>query len=158
MEYDVGWIIDVVGLDGVEIGGVMFNVLLWDWVWFGLFIEQGGVWNDEQILFVDWVDCVMVFDEDYLKLGVVYFNFNCGYVWYWWIYVDGMFIVLGVNGQMFYVDCENDIVVVCVSVWFEGYVCEYDDQSYVMYKVFVDWFVCEEVGSVEFEISVVEVF
>lgn len=36
MDYDVGWIIDWVGFEGVEIGGVMFNVLFKDLVCIGL--------------------------------------------------------------------------------------------------------------------------
>ena len=156
MEHDAGWIIDAAGSDGAEIGGAMFNASLRDWARFGLFIEQGGVWNDEQVLPADWVDRATVSDEDHLKPGVVHPNPNRGYAWHWWTYADGTFTASGANGQTLYVDRENDIVVARASAWPEGYVREHDDQSYAMYKALADWFAREEAGSAEPEISAAE--
>ncbi|MEL6692525.1 MAG: serine hydrolase [Pseudomonadota bacterium] len=139
MEFDGAWIIDNAGQDGAEIGGAFYNSALRDWARFGLFIEQGGVWNGEQILPVDWVDRATVSDEEHLKPGVVHPNPNRGYAWHWWTYADGTFTASGANGQTLYVDRENDIVVARSSAWPEGYVRAYDDQSYAMYKALADW-------------------
>ena len=140
MEFDGAWIIDNAGQDGAEIGGAFYNSALRDWARFGLFIEQGGVWNGEQILPVDWVDRATVSDEAHLKPGVVHPNPNRGYAWHWWTYADGTFTASGANGQTLYVDRENDIVVARSSAWPEGYVRAYDDQSYAMYKALAEWF------------------
>ncbi|NQY41263.1 MAG: serine hydrolase [Henriciella sp.] len=139
MEFDGAWIIDNAGQDGAEIGGAFYNSALRDWARFGLFIEQGGAWNGEQILPEDWVDRATVSDEAHLKPGVVHPNPNRGYAWHWWTYADGTFTASGANGQTLYVDRENDIVVARSSAWPEGYVRAYDDQSYAMYKALADW-------------------
>lgn len=156
MEHDAGWIIDLAGADGAEIGGAMFNAALRDWARFGLFIEQGGVWNGEQILPVDWVDRATVSDEAHLMPGEVHPNGNRGYAWHWWTYADGTFTASGANGQTLYIDRENDIVVARSSAWPEGYVREHDDQSFAMYKALADWFAREDTGSADTEVSAAE--
>lgn len=156
MEHDAGWIIDRSGADGAEIGGAMFNAALRDWARFGLFIEQGGAWNGEQILPVDWVDRATVSDEAHIKPGEVHPNPNRGYAWHWWTYADGTFTASGANGQTLYVDRDNDIVVARASAWPEGYVREHDDQSYAMYKALAAWFAREDGGSAEADVSAAE--
>ncbi len=140
MEHDGVWVLDRAGADGAEIGGAYYNAALRDWARFGLFIEQGGAWNGTQILPADWVDRATVSDEAHLKPGIVHPNPNRGYAWHWWTYADGTFTASGANGQTLYIDRENDIVVARASSWPEGYVREYDDQSYAMYKALADWF------------------
>jgi len=156
MEHDAGWIIDAAGADGAEIGGAMFNAALRDWARFGLFIEQGGVWNGMQILPVDWVDRATVSDDAHLKPGIVHPNPNRGYAWHWWTYADGTFTASGANGQTLYIDRENDIVVARSSAWPEGYVREHDDQSFAMYKALAEWFEQDTSGSSEPDISAAE--
>ncbi len=156
MEHDAGWIIDAAGADGAEIGGAMFNAALRDWARFGLFIEQGGVWNGAQILPVDWVDRATVSDDAHLKPGIVHPNPNRGYAWHWWTYADGTFTASGANGQTLYIDRENDIVVARSSAWPEGYVREHDDQSFAMYKALAAWFEQDMSGSSEPDISAAE--
>lgn len=140
MEFDGAWVIDAAGQDGAEIGGAFYNAALRDWARFGWFIEQGGVWNGEQILPADWVDRATVSDEEHLEPGIVHPNPNRGYAWHWWTYADGTFTASGANGQTLYVDRDNDIVVARSSAWPEGYVRAHDDQSYAMYKALTDWF------------------
>ena len=140
MEFDGAWIIDNAGQDGAEIGGAFYNSAVRDWARFGLFIEQGGAWNGQQILPEDWVDRATVSDEEHLKPGVVHPNPNRGYAWHWWTYADGTFTASGANGQTLYIDRENNIVVARSSAWPEGYVRAYDDQSFAMYKALADWF------------------
>lgn len=156
MEHDAGWILDRSGAEGAEIGGAMFNAALRDWARFGLFIEQGGVWNGVQILPVDWVDRATVSDEAHIKPGEVHPNPNRGYAWHWWTYADGTFTASGANGQTLYVDRENDIVVARSSAWPAGYVREHDDQSYDMYKALAAWFARADAGSVEGDVSAAE--
>lgn len=158
MEHDAGWIIDAAGAGGAEIGGAMFNAALRDWARFGVFVEQGGVWNGEQILPADWVDRATVSDEPHLKPGEVHPNPNRGYAWHWWTYADGTFTASGANGQTLYIDRDNDIVVARSSAWPEGYVREHDDQSFAMYKALAAWFAREvdEAGSPDGEISAAE--
>ncbi len=144
MQHDAGWVLDAAGQSGAEIGGAFFNSALSDWARFGLFIEQGGVWNGEQILPIDWVDRATVSDEAHLMPGIVHPNPNRGYAWHWWTYADGTFTASGANGQTLYIDRENDIVVARSSAWPEGYVREHDDQSFVMYKALAAWFAREE--------------
>jgi len=156
MEHDAGWIIDAAGADGAEIGGAMFNAALRDWARFGVFVERGGIWNEDQILPVDWVDRATVSDEAHIMPGEVHPNPNRGYAWHWWTYADGTFTASGANGQTLYIDRENDIVVARSSAWPEGYVREHDDHSFAMYKALADWFALEESGSAEGEISAAE--
>lgn len=139
MEFDGAWIIDNAGQDGAEIGGAFYNSALRDWARFGVFIEQGGAWNGEQILPADWVDRATVSDDAHLKPGVVHPNPNRGYAWHWWTYADGTFTASGANGQTLYIDRENDLVVARSSAWPEGYVRAHDDQSFAMYKALADW-------------------
>ncbi|MDG1825766.1 MAG: serine hydrolase [Henriciella sp.] len=146
MEHDAGWIIDNPGPNGAEVGGAMFNSALRDWARFGLFIEQGGNWNGEQILPVDWVDRATVSDEPHIMPGEVHPNKNRGYAWHWWTYADGTFTASGANGQSLYIDRQNDIVVARSSAWPAGYVREYDDQTFAMYKALEAWF---DTGPVE---------
>jgi len=152
MEHAGAWIIDHPGADGAEVGGAMFNAALRDWARFGLFIEQGGAWQGEQLLPSDWVDRATVSDEAHLKPGEVHPNPNRGYAWHWWTYADGTFTASGANGQTLYVDRENDIVVARASAWPQGYVRRHDDQSYAMYKALADWFARED----DFGASVIE--
>ena len=145
MQHDAGWVLDAPGKTGAEIGGAFFNSTLGDWARFGLFVEQGGVWNGEQILPVDWVDRATVSDEAHLMPGIVHPNPNRGYAWHWWTYADGTFTASGANGQTLYIDRENDIVVARSSAWPEGYVRAHDDQSFAMYKALAEWLSREEV-------------
>lgn len=140
MEHSGAWIIDHPGSTGAEVGGAMFNAALRDWARLGLFIEQGGTWQGEQILPADWVDRATVSDEAHILPGEVHPNPNRGYAWHWWTYADGTFTASGANGQTLYVDRENDIVVARSSAWPEGYVRAHDDQSFAMYKALADWF------------------
>lgn len=140
MEHSGEWILDRAGAEGAEIGGAFYNSSLRDWARFGLFIEQGGVWNGEQILPEDWVDRATVSDEAHIMPGEVHPNPNRGYAWHWWTYADGTFTASGANGQTLYIDRENDIVVARSSSWPAGYVREYDDQSFAMYKALAEWF------------------
>jgi len=139
MEHSGAWILDHPGAEGAEVGGAMFNAALRDWARFGVFIEQGGVWEGEQILPVDWVDRATVSDDPHLKPGEVHPNPNRGYAWHWWTYADGTFTASGANGQTLYVDRANNIVVARSSAWPQGYVRAHDDQSFAMYKALADW-------------------
>lgn len=139
MEHSGAWILDHPGAEGAEVGGAMFNAALRDWARFGVFIEQGGVWEGEQILPVDWVDRATVSDDAHLKPGEVHPNPNRGYAWHWWTYADGTFTASGANGQTLYVDRANNIVVARSSAWPQGYVRAHDDQSFAMYKALADW-------------------
>ncbi len=156
MEHDADWILDAPGADGAEIGGALFNATLRDWARFGLFIEQGGIWEGEQILPVDWVDRATVSDDPHIKPGEVHPNPNRGYAWHWWTYADGTFTASGANGQTLYVDRENDIVVARASAWPAGYVREHDDQTFDMYKALTAWFAREEIGSVDADVNAAE--
>ena len=139
MEHSGEWVIDRAGADGAEIGGAFYNAALRDWARFGVFIEQGGVWNGEQILPVDWVDRATVSDDAHIRPGEVHPNPNRGYAWHWWTYADGTFTASGANGQTLYIDRENDIVVARSSAWPEGYVRAHDDQSFAVYKALAAW-------------------
>ena len=152
MEHSGAWIIDGAGPDGAEIGGAFYNAALRDWARFGLFIELGGAWQGVQILPADWVDRATISDDTHIKPGEVHPNPNRGYAWHWWTYADGTFTASGANGQTLYIDRENDIVIARASAWPAGYVREYDDQSFAMYKALAAWFAREEsIGSTDTE-------
>ena len=140
MEHSGEWVLDRAGAEGAEIGGAFYNPALRDWARFGIFVEQGGVWNGEQILPVDWVDRATISDDAHIRPGEVHPNPNRGYAWHWWTYSDGTFTASGANGQTLYIDRENDIVVARSSAWPEGYVRAHDDHSFAMYKALADWF------------------
>lgn len=139
MEHDAGWILDQPGREGVEFGGAFFNASLRDWARFGQFIEQGGVWNGEQLLPVDWVDQATWSDEPHLQAGKVHPNPNRGYAWQWWTFTDGTFTGSGAYGQTVYIDRENDIVVARSSAWPQGWVKEHGERSYAFFKALGDW-------------------
>ena len=139
MDHDAGWILDRAGREGAEIGGAFFNASLRDWARFGLFIEQGGVWEGQQILPADWVDRATVSDAPHIMPGKVHPSKTRGYAWHWWTYEDGTFTASGANGQSIYVDRANDLVIAKSSVWEAGYVAEYADQSFAMYKALAEW-------------------
>jgi CubicO group peptidase (beta-lactamase class C family) len=134
MSHDAAWILDNPGASGAEIGGAFFNASLRDWARFGLFIEQGGVWQGEQLLPVGWVDQATVSDLAHLQPGEVHPSGRRGYAWQWWPYEDGTFAASGANGQTIYIDRVNDIVVARSSAWPEGWVRESDDQTWAMFK------------------------
>lgn len=139
MDHDAAWILDAPGPDGAEIGGAFFNAALRDWARFGLFIEQGGVWDGQQILPANWVDRATVSDEPHIMPGQVHPNKTRGYAWHWWTYDDGTFTASGANGQSIYIDRANDIVVARSSVWEAGYVKAYADETFAMYKALADY-------------------
>jgi len=143
MQHDAAWVLDRPGADGAEIGGALFNATLRDWARFGQFIEQNGSWNGAQLLPADWVARATVSDDAHLKPGIVHPNPNRGYAWHWWTYADGTFTASGANGQTLYIDDDNDIVVARASAWPKGYVMEYDDESYAMYKALANWLAIE---------------
>ena len=143
MQHDAAWVLDRPGAEGAEIGGALFNATLRDWARFGQFIEQNGSWNGTQLLPTDWVARATVSDDAHLKPGIVHPNPNRGYAWHWWTYADGTFTASGANGQTLYIDDDNDIVVARASAWPKGYVMEYDNESYAMYKALADWLAAE---------------
>ncbi|MEL6856747.1 MAG: serine hydrolase [Pseudomonadota bacterium] len=139
MEHSGEWVLDRAGAEGAEIGGAFYNAALRDWARFGVFIEQGGVWNGAQVLPEDWVDRATISDEAHIRPGEVHPNPNRGYAWHWWTYADGTFTASGANGQTLYIDRENDLVVARSSAWPEGYVRAHDDQSFAVYKALAAW-------------------
>ena len=140
MDHDAGWILDRAGNKGAEIGGVLFNASLRDWARFGLFIEQGGVWDGKQILPRDWVDRATVSDEPHIMPGQVHpHSKRRGYAWHWWTFADGTFTAVGSNGQRIYIDRANDIVIAKSSVWDAGYVAAFENQGFAMYKALAEW-------------------
>jgi CubicO group peptidase (beta-lactamase class C family) len=146
-------VLDRAGAEGAEIGGAFYNAALRDWARFGVFVEQGGVWNGEQILPVDWVDRATISDDPHIRPGEVHPNPNRGYAWHWWTYADGTFTASGANGQTLYIDRENDIVVARSSAWPEGYIRAHDDHSFAVYKALAEWFDRPEVVEATAEIS-----
>ncbi|MFN3213809.1 MAG: serine hydrolase domain-containing protein [Henriciella sp.] len=153
MEHSGEWVLDRAGAEGAEIGGAFYNAALRDWARFGIFVEQGGVWNGEQILPVDWVDRATISDDAHIRPGEVHPNPNRGYAWHWWTYADGTFTASGANGQTLYIDRENDIVVARSSAWPEGYVRAHDDHSFAVYKALAEWFDQPEAVDAGAEIS-----
>jgi hypothetical protein len=153
MEHSGEWVLDRAGAEGAEIGGAFYNAALRDWARFGVFVEQGGVWNGEQILPVDWVDRATISDDPHIRPGEVHPNPNRGYAWHWWTYADGTFTASGANGQTLYIDRENDIVVARSSAWPEGYIRAHDDHSFAVYKALAEWFDRPEVVEATAEIS-----
>jgi len=139
MQHDAGWILDYPGVSGAEIGGAFFNASLRDWARFGQFIEQDGVWNGEQLLPAGWVDRATISDAPHLMHGEVHPSKRRGYAWHWWTYPDNTFTASGANGQTVYIDKANNIVVARSSAWPEGWVREYDDQSWAMFKALGTW-------------------
>jgi len=139
MQHDGGWIIDYPGVKGAEIGGAFYNAALRDWARFGVFIEQDGVWNGEQLLPAGWVDRATISREPHLMHGEVHPSKRRGYAWHWWTYPDGTFTASGANGQTIYIDRENDIVIARSSAWPDGYVAESDKQSSAAFKAITAW-------------------
>ncbi|MCI5045285.1 MAG: beta-lactamase family protein [Aquisalinus sp.] len=129
MAHDAAWNIDNPGPDGMEIGGAFFNASLRDLARFGLFIEQDGMWNGEQLLPAGWVDEATRIEEPHLSYGEVFEGFDSGYGYQWWVFPDGSFRASGAYGQTIYIDRENDLVVARTSAWPEGYVAASDQES-----------------------------
>ena len=146
MAHDAGWILDAPGPDGVEIGGAFFNSTLRDWARFGQFIEQDGKWNGEQLLPETWVEEATISRLPHLMHGVPHPNARRGYAWQWWTFEDGTFTASGSQGQSLYIDQANNIVVASAAAWPEGWVSEYDEEKFVMYKALGDWFAAREVS------------
>lgn len=114
-EHDGYWVLDDTG-EELAAGGV--NVTARDYARFGLLYLNGGKWNGEQIVPVDWVKASHTPDAERLmpgeKPGA---DINWGYGYLWWLprAVDGPYAAVGIYNQFVYVDPANDLVIVKTS-------------------------------------------
>jgi CubicO group peptidase (beta-lactamase class C family) len=109
MQADANWWLD--SPNGVEIGGSGLSATLRDWGRFGVFIENGGVADGEQIVPVGWT--TEAGTRKTLTTGKVS---NYGY--FWWPVTsgqsgeDGAYAGHGIEGQGLYINPKEKVVIV----------------------------------------------
>lgn len=141
MVHDATWVIDRPGASGVEMGGAFFDATLQDWARYGIFIEQGGVWNEQQLLPVDWVEKATQSSDIHLLPGKVepHKNWRKGYGWHWWTFADGTFQADGSNGQSIFISQAHDLVISHASAWESDWVKSHDDEWHAFYDALMAW-------------------
>jgi CubicO group peptidase (beta-lactamase class C family) len=141
MAHDATWVIDRPGAEGVEMGGAFFDATLQDWARYGLFIEQGGVWNNQPLLPSDWVEKATQSTELHLLPGKVepHKNWRKGYGWHWWTFADGTFQADGSNGQSIFISQAHDLVITHASAWESDWVKSHDDTWHAFYDALMAW-------------------
>jgi len=75
----------------------------------GYLYLRDGVWDDEQILPLDWVN---LSSKGYYQNLDPLEPWNLYYGYLWWVHEDGSFAAHGFRGQFIYLFPENDLVVV----------------------------------------------
>jgi CubicO group peptidase (beta-lactamase class C family) len=112
-ERDAAWAIDA---HGQEPGFCCLNLTLRDWGRLGRLLAHDGAWNGEQIIPVDWVRDATIAQAPFLRPGAEAGYFGYGYQ-VWLIPGDRrQFVLIGIHGQMLYVDPASKLVLVHTAV------------------------------------------
>ena len=115
MEHNGQWLIDNTGME-MALGGL--NATLRDFAKLGVCYKNGGFFNNQQIVPVEWVEATTRLDRDYLLPGKHDLSSNIhGYGLQWWVPVNNheAFAMGGIYNQYVYIDPVSDIVIVKLS-------------------------------------------
>lgn len=103
--------------EGEELAFCCLNATLEDFAKFGLFVDQGGRWNGEQILPANWLRDAANVSEPYLKSGPHGTGKTSGYGYLWWLPdgTEGEMFANGIFGQTIWINRSHHIVIVIMS-------------------------------------------
>lgn len=116
-ESDASWQIDPAGQ---ELGYCCLNAVLRDWARLALLLANGGRVGERQLIPSAWLKEATTVQSPYLAPGTASRFFGYGYQT--WIFPenDGSFALLGVRGQMIFVDPAAKLVMVNTAVRFNA--------------------------------------
>ena len=113
VEADATWIVDTAG---TEVASCCLNATLRDWARYGLLLAHDGAWNGRQIIPRQWVLDATSVEAPYLAPGTA--TRTMGYGYQVWLRPGGrrQFVLLGVHGQVIFVDPVTHLVLVHTAV------------------------------------------
>ncbi|WP_167561108.1 serine hydrolase [Bradyrhizobium sp. AS23.2] len=114
-EADASWAIDGTGQ---EVTFCCFNAVLRDYARFGRLLAHDGMWNGREIISRQWlIDATTVRSSDtYLAPGVATKYYGYGYQVWLLPGAKRQFVLLGIRGQMIFVDPATKLVMVHTAV------------------------------------------
>ncbi|WP_051389711.1 serine hydrolase [Bradyrhizobium sp. Ec3.3] len=114
-EADASWAIDGTGQ---EVTFCCFNAVLRDYARFGRLLAHGGVWNGREVIPHQWlIDATTVSSTDaHLAPGVATKYYGYGYQVWLLPGAERRFVLLGIRGQMIFVDPGTKLVMVHTAV------------------------------------------
>ena len=114
-EADASWAIDGTGQ---EVTFCCFNAVLRDYARFGRLLAHDGVWNGREIIPRQWLmDATTVRSSDtHLAPGVATMYYGYGYQIWLLPGAERRFVLLGIRGQMIFVDPATKLVMVHTAV------------------------------------------
>jgi CubicO group peptidase (beta-lactamase class C family) len=114
-EADASWAIDGTGQ---EVTFCCFNAVLRDYARFGRLLANDGVWNGREIIPRQWlIDATTVRSSDtHLAPGVATKYYGYGYQIWLLPGAERRFVLLGIRGQMIFVDPATKLVMVHTAV------------------------------------------
>jgi CubicO group peptidase (beta-lactamase class C family) len=112
-EADASWIIDA---SGQETTYCCFNAVLRDYARLGLMLAHDGAWNGQQIVPKDWVIAMTTPEAEFLTPRLSPRALGYGYQTWLFPVPWRQFALLGVRGQVIYVDPPSKLVLVHTAV------------------------------------------
>lgn len=114
-EADASWAIDGTGQ---EVTFCCFNAVLRDYARFGRLLAHDGVWNGREVIPRQWlIDATTVSSRDaHLAPGVATTYYGYGYQVWLLPGAERRFVLLGIRGQMIFVDPATKLVMVHTAV------------------------------------------
>ena len=114
-EADASWAIDGTGQ---EVTFCCFNAVLRDYARFGRLLAHDGAWNGREVIPRQWLmDATTVRSSDaHLAPGVATKYYGYGYQVWLLPGADRRFVLLGIRGQMIFVDPATKLVMVHTAV------------------------------------------
>ena len=114
-EADASWAIDGTGQ---EVTFCCFNAVLRDYARFGRLLAHDGVWNGREVIPRQWlIDATTVRSSDaHLAPGVATKYYGYGYQIWLFPGAERRFVLLGIRGQMIFIDPATKLVMVHTAV------------------------------------------
>lgn len=127
-EHDAYWL--TCGAGGPEMGGYGVSATARDFARFGIVVKNDGVIGDQRVLPAGWRDLAGQPDTSVTANGALDEGYPLGHAYMWWSMPtganampghDGAFTAQGLNGQILYINANEDVVAVIFSAWREGW-------------------------------------
>jgi CubicO group peptidase (beta-lactamase class C family) len=137
MESEAAWLLDGPPEIGREIASGRFVATLRDYGRFGLLMVNGNA-NGHRVVSAEWIKSATVPSRPPLQFGKLYENYPLGYGYGWWLFENGRYEAVGMFGQFVYIAPKENVVIVKLSRWTEGWVDDLEMETYAFFDAVVE--------------------
>lgn len=109
MQQDANWLLNE---NGTEISGCCIQAATRDYARYGLFMLDGALIDDAQIVPDGWIEAATS-----NRIDQPLSNGKGGYGYQWWTYSDGTYQAVGIFGQIIHIDPSRQLVIAANSSW-----------------------------------------